>query len=313
MSSPAICVVVATRNREERLAFLLDALARQTIGTDAFEVVVVRASDSDSRWTTPPGELQVRFLSCDPGPAAQRNAGWRAGSGPLVVFTDDDCRPRPEWLERYLDAYEDESTILQGRTSPDPDEIHLLHGRARSIDIDRADEWFPTCNIAYPRQLLERVGGFDEAFPTAWGEDTDLGLRSLAAGARLRYLPEAHTHHAVNARTLRSALREARRRDSLPMVFARHPQQRRVLFMGTFVRRSHARFVLALAGLLVLRHSKLLGALAMLPYLRNRRKLRDVPGDLPKIAFHLPARALVDAVEVAAVARAALRHRVPVL
>ncbi len=135
------------------------------------------------------------------------------------------------------------------------------------------DAWFPTCNIAFPRALLERLGGFDEDFPTAWGEDTDLGLRAIDAGGTVFYVADALSYHAVNARTLPQALREAWRRDSLPMVFARHPRQRRALFMDTFVRRTHANFLLALAGVAIVRRRPLLGLLAMLPYLRNRRPL----------------------------------------
>ncbi len=315
-TTPVLSVVVATRNREERLAFLFDALAEQTIGSDVFELVVVRASDMEGPYTAMPAGIDATFLRCDPGPAAQRNLGWRAARGELIVFTDDDCRPSPQWLAAYLDAYQGDGakrSIMQGRTAPDPDELELLHGRARSIDIDAADQWFPTCNIAFPRRLLEEIGGFDESFPTAWCEDADLGLRAVAVGASLRFLPAALTYHAVHSRTLRLALREALRRDSLPHLLARHPAQRRFLFLGLFARRTHARFTLALLGLLLARRSRLLGALLVVPYLANRRPLAAVPAELPKIAYHLPSRALVDAVEVWAVARAGARRGVAVL
>jgi glycosyltransferase involved in cell wall biosynthesis len=308
-----VSVVIATRNRETRLRFALEALRAQTLDPSRFEVIVVRADDVSGQLTEPPPGLHVTLLGCRPNPAAQRNTGWRVARGRLVAFTDDDCRPPPRWLESYLAAADGGTAILQGPTRPDPDEVHLLHGRARSIEITEPDEWYPTCNIAYPRSLLDRVGGFDERFPAAWGEDTDLGLRARAAGAELRFVEDALNYHAVNARTLKAALREAVRRDSLPMVFARHPGQRRILFMRTFVRRTHANFVLAVLGVGIIRRWPLLGLLAMLPYLRNRRPLTTLPRSLPQILYHLPARALVDAVEVAAVARAAVKHRVPVL
>jgi GT2 family glycosyltransferase len=310
---PDVSVVIPTRNRETRLRFALEALGEQTLDRDRFEVIVVRAEDTSEPPTEAPEGLEVTFLSCPPGPAEQRNLGWRMARGKLIAFTDDDCRPTPRWLEELVAAHQADDVILQGRTAPDPGEEHLLHGRARSIDIDRADEWYPTCNIAYPRALLERVDGFDEQFPTAWGEDTDLGLRAAAEGASLRYLPQALAYHAVNARTLRQAIREALRRDSLPMVFARHPEQRRVLFLGLFVRRTHANFLLALLGVLLIRRAPLLGALCLVPYLRNRRPLGLTLRSLPQIAVHLPARVLVDAAEVTAVGRAAVRHRVPVI
>ncbi len=305
--------MIPTRNRETRLRFGLEALAAQTLERERFEVIVVRAEDSARPWCEAPPDLDVRFITAPAGPALQRNIGWRAARGRLVAFTDDDCRATPQWLERLLAAEGGSDDMLQGRTAPDPTESHLLHGRARSIDIDAMDAWFPTCNIAFPRALLERLDGFDEDFPTAWGEDTDLGLRAIDAGGTVAYVPEALSYHAVNARTLRQALREAWRRDSLPMVFARHPRQRRALFLDTFVRRTHANFLLALAGLLIVRRHPLLGCAAMIPYLRNRRPPLVALRSAPQIIVHLPGRIAVDATEIAAVGRAAIRNRVPVI
>ena len=313
MSEPEVSVVIPTRNRETRLRFGLEALAEQTLDRARFEVIVVRAEDTDLPWCEAPEGLDVRFIAAPKGPALQRNVGWRAARGRLVAFTDDDCRATPDWLERLVAAAGGPDDILQGRTQPDPTEDHLLHGRARSIRIDAVDPWFPTCNIAFPRALLERVGGFDEDFPTAWGEDTDLGLRAIGAGGTVFYVPEAVSYHAVNARTMRQAMREGWRRDSLPLVVARHPRQRRALFLDVFVRRTHAHFVLALAGLLPVRRRPLLGFLAMVPYLCNREPLHVAVRTIPRIIFHLPARVAVDATEVAAVGRAAVRERVLVL
>lgn len=313
MSEPEVSVVIPTRNRETRLRFGLEALAAQTLDRDRFEVIVVRADDMEGPFCDAPEGLDVRFLDAPPGPALQRNVGWRAARGRLIAFTDDDCRASPRWLERLLASAAGPGDMLQGRTAPDPDERHLLHGRARSIDIDGIDAFYPTCNIAYPRALLEEVGGFDEGFPTAWGEDTDLGLRAIEAGATVFFEPEALSYHAVNARTLRQALREAYRRDALPKVFARHPRHRRAIFLDTFVRRTHANLALALLGALIFRRHRLLGLVAMLPYLRNRRPLAVAAVQAPQILLRLPARVAIDATEMFAVGRAAIRYRVPVI
>ena len=311
-TGPTISVVIPTRSRETRLRFALEALAAQTLDRDRFEVIVARADDGDPGHGDPPKDLELRTLQGPAGPAAQRNQGWRAARGELIAFTDDDCRPDPCWLERLAAAADGSpATILQGRTEPDPDEDHLLHGRARSIEILDLDGWYPTCNIAYPRELLERLGGFDEDFPTSWGEDTDLGFRAAAEGAEVRFVADAVVHHAVHARTIGDAVAEALRRDSIPMVIARHPESRRHLYLGVFVRRTHASFLLAVAGLLFARRAPLISLLAALPYLGARRRLTATT--LPKALAHLPANAIVDGAEVFAVGRAAIRHRVLVL
>src|SRR5688500_9849465 len=306
--TPDVAVVIPTARRETRLAFALDALARQTVPHDSFEVVVVRGDEPGPTVTAPAG-LPVRFMSVarDAGPAAKRNVGWRATSAPLIAFTDDDCRPAPDWLERLVEsaAREDGDFILQGRTEPDPDERQRLHGLAVTQRIPDRSGWYETCNIAYPRALLERLGGFDEDFVGAdggsypiGGEDTDLGLRAVAAGADERFLAAAVVRHAVHSRHLGKALRDTRRWRSVPLVVARHPVQRRMLQAGLFGRRAH--WAVLVAGLAIpLRRHPLLASAAVGPYLAHHmRGYPLTPRALARAVADLPGRALVDGAEV---------------
>ena len=176
-------MVVPTRNRAERVRVVLDALAGQTLPRDRFEVVVV--DDGSAAPLAPSGADKLLKHDSPRGPAAARNTGWRAARAPLVAFTDDDCRPEPGWLEAGLRAHRTSpGSIVQGRTRPEPaDEPILDRPHSRSIRVDSLGPFFQTCNVFYPRELLERVGGFDERIPTPSSEDADLALRALASGA----------------------------------------------------------------------------------------------------------------------------------
>jgi GT2 family glycosyltransferase len=320
--TPAVAVVIPTARRETRLAFALEALAGQTLPRERFEVVVVRAEDPGPKAAAPLG-LPVRYLSAPAGsgPAEKRNIGWRATSAPLVAFTDDDCRPAPDWLARLVHAAEPgDDLILQGATEPDPDEARRLHGLAVSQRIAGPSGWYETCNIAYPRSLLQRLEGFDQRFAgndagdyPVGGEDTDLGLRAVATGAEARFVPGAVVHHAVHSRHLVRALRDTRRWRSVPLVLARHPSQRAALHAGLFGRRAHwALLVAALA--LPLRRRPLLASAAATPYLDHHlRGYPRTPRGLARGLADLPARALLDGAEIAVTAVAAARHRVAVL
>jgi hypothetical protein len=317
MSTLDVTVVIPTYDRETRLAFALEALAEQTLDRERFEVIVVRApGGAHGLLTEAPPDLEVTFLrSAVAGPAAQRNVGWQAASGRLIAFTDDDCRPAPDWLERLLAAEAGEDVILQGKTIPDPDEQHLFLGFARTMDIERFDPWAPTCNIAYPRSLLERVGGFDESFADAWGEDTDLALRAIAAGGRQRFIEDAVVRHAVLPRRLGQALGDAVRRSDIHIVVARHPQQRQALDMGLFTKRRHAWVLLGFAGLALARRNPVLALLAWVPYLRT---YRPGPGwtvgrTLWWLMVVMPRRLLLDSTHVGAMAVSSVRHRTPVI
>jgi glycosyltransferase involved in cell wall biosynthesis len=324
MSAPLVSVVIPTHMRETRLSFALDALAAQTLPLDAFEVIVVRSPEAGPR-TEPPEHLRVRFLdSAEANISVQRNLGWREAQAPLVAFTDDDCRPAPDWLARLADGAGEGSgpaspaRILIGRTEPDPDEGHLHYGIARTIHVIGPDRWFRTCNIAFPRELLERLGGFDESLAFHC-EDTDLGLRALAEGAEGVFCDEAIVWHAVHVRSFRQAVRDASRLSGEPALLARYPEQRDELYLRAFVSEEHAKVVLALAGALLWRRSRAVAALAAYPYVMGRiaKRLRN-PNPLSPIgAFRLAADIAVegalDTVEVVARARSSAASRELVL
>jgi glycosyltransferase involved in cell wall biosynthesis len=309
---PLVAVVIPTRRRETRLAIALDALAAQTLGRQYFEVVVVRDTEESEPLAAPPSELRVRFLTIAPtDPAAKREAGWRASVAPLVAFTDDDCRPSPGWLEALLAAAGGEEVFLQGRTEVDPDERHLMVGLARSQRIVGPSGWFETCNMAYPRALMERLDGFDERF-THGGEDTDLGCRAVASGARREYVDGALVWHAVLPNPLPLALGDAGRHTSLPLLVARHPEVRRQLVLGTFQTRSHLGILLAALGAAALPRRPALSLLASLPYVAmnvdpHNLRPRSVAGYL----VHMPSRAILDLAQTASIIRSAIHHRVP--
>lgn len=314
MAVPRVSVVIPSR-RGPRLAFVLEALAEQTLAREEYEVIVVRDPASDFHEPAPAG-LTVSFLRVaeECGPTRKRNVGWRAATAPLVAFTDDDCRPRTDWLERLLEAWAGQpGRFVQGRTEPDPDEAHLLHGLARSQRIDSPSVWFQTCNLAYPKPLLESLGGFDETYIFG-GEDTDFGARAVADGAEHAWASDALVWHAVISRPLPAALREAVRWPSQPLLLRRHPDYRRHLYRGFFWRRSHALVALAAVGAVAARRHPVLALAALAPYVdSNMDRSALSPRGVARQLAGLPSRAAVDLLEVGAMARAAMRHRVPVL
>ena len=310
-----VSVVIPTYARETRLAFALEALAAQTLGRDRFEVIVVRPPSANGALTEDPDGLGVRF---EVGPVAsrpaQRNHGWRLGSGRLVAFTDDDCRPTERWLEELVATADGELTVIQGRTEPDPDEAHLLHGLARSVRVEGPSPWYETCNIAYPRSLLDELDGFDERF-VALGEDTDLGLRALAAGATVRFNADALVHHAVEPQPLPVAIRSGLTKwQTTPLVYREHPEHRRYLVAGFFFNRTHASVCAALAGLIVGRRRPLVGAALVAPFVSESIDRGNVgPRGLVRQLIHMPARFLRELAMVAGIVRGAIRHRAPML
>src|SRR5690349_14883396 len=156
--TPLVSVVVPSHDRALRLRWLLNALEEQDL--DAFEVIVAHDSADGTEAVLRDHPLAragvlraLRFAPGSTGPAAKRNAGWRAARAPLVAFTDDDCRPPRDWLANALRAARaTPGAVVQGATAPDPDERNLLFRAAHVLTqrVDPPDPWGQTCNIVYP-------------------------------------------------------------------------------------------------------------------------------------------------------------------
>lgn len=320
MDAPiAVTVVVPSHGRPLRLRWLLNALEKQTLSRSSWEVVVVHDYDAATAERVIAGHTltaagSLRALAVPPGagsPALQRNLGWRAARGPLVAFTDDDCRPEPDWLERLLERA-GEGAIVQGRTRPDPFEVAILAApHVRTLFIDPVNAYVQTSNVLYPRDLLERVGGFDER--AIAGEDVGLSLRARASGARIVAAPAATVNHAVESHTLPGIIRQNLKWRHLAYLAKRHPEFRGEFPLRIFWDDDHLRTTLALAGLAAAPRARALLALA-LPYALHAagRRGRGPRARLIALA-EMPGQFARQAAEVAGLAAGSIRHRTVVL
>ena len=319
-----VSVVVPSHARPLRLRWLLNSLEEQTLAADRFEVIVVHDYSPEEAHKlferhplTAAGVL--RHIPIEPGtgqPARQRNLGWRSARAPLVAFTDDDCRADPDWLARLLATAEaNPGAIVQGVTHFDPYELETWAApHVRTLDVPNPpNEFLQTCNIVYPRALLERLGGFDEQFEAPVGEDTDLGMRAVESGAQVVGEREALVYHAVEEYTLPAMIRLGWKWRHVALLAKRHPRVRRDWVLGIFWRREHAMLIGLLLGLLFARRfpPALLGGA---PYLRQRLLRRGTAKrQLVVAGMELPGQIAVDAAEVATMAAGSARYRTFVL
>jgi GT2 family glycosyltransferase len=174
-----ISVVIPTRGRPEALARCLEALERQTI----------------------PAEVMIAEDVAGRGPAAMRNAGAARATGDVLLFTDDDCIPEPDWAARLSAACPAGGAVAGETVNADEADAFAAASQLLTSGLQRSSlrgdgtlGFAPSSNIAVSRELLQRVP-FDESFPAAAGEDRDWCGRVAAAGAPLRYEPRAVVRH----------------------------------------------------------------------------------------------------------------------
>lgn len=247
-----LAIIPATYNRPDMLEMLLKAYLAQDYPD--FEIIV--ADDGSGEETR---ELVKRYQEIAPfriAHAWQENQGYRAATirnkavamseADYVVFTDQDCVPRPDFLSHHVRLAERGwfvagnrillSEDYTARILADREPVHdrrllsWVHGRLRG-EINRVQplvslpdggwrklhpaRWrgAKTCNLAVWREDLERVNGMDESY-SGWGmEDSDLVIRLIRAGVRHksgRYAcPVFHLWHRESSR---SNLEENQRR-----------------------------------------------------------------------------------------------------
>ncbi len=182
------CTVVVPTIGRPSLDALLDALAAAP-GPRPAELILVDDRPAGAPLSVErPGLPPVRVVRTGGGgPARARNLGWRTARTPWIAFLDDDVVPDPDWYERLEEDLADlpaDVAASQGRVRVP------LPGDRRPTDWERGtgglatSSWI-TADLAYRRAALSAVGGFDERFPRAFREDSDLALRVMDTGARL--------------------------------------------------------------------------------------------------------------------------------
>jgi histidinol-phosphate phosphatase family protein len=212
-------IVIPTIGRDSlyRLLAELDGSA----GPGPSSVILVDDRAVPSPPLHPGTSLPITVLrSGGRGPAAARNVGWRAARTPWVCFLDDDVVPQADWLAAVADDLA-EAQAADAAGSQGVIEVPRVAGRRATDDERRtlrlAGARWITADMAYRRSVLVAVGGFDERFPRAYREDSDLALRITLSGNNIVQGKRRCTHPVANANLMSSVRAQIGNRDNALM------------------------------------------------------------------------------------------------
>ncbi|HJW27344.1 MAG TPA: glycosyltransferase [Rhodocyclaceae bacterium] len=230
MTGPQISVVVPTYLRPDLLERCLEALAAQDLAPAAFEIVVVDDARSDAtRFYVAdfarhhPGGPRLRYIrpaDGHRGPAAARNAGWRAATGEVVAFTDDDTLPNPDWLTQGWLAMAPDTMAAWGHVVVPLPECPT-DAQRNTAGLHGAE--FITANCFVRRQALEATGGFDERFTRPWREDSDFYFTLLERGMKVVGAPDAVVVHPARTAPPGTCLKQHKNLFYDALLYKKHP------------------------------------------------------------------------------------------
>ena len=248
-------VVIPTYRRKDALLRALRSLASQSIGPDAYEVVVVVDGSDDgtreaAQASAPPYALRVLWQQ-NRGRAAACNAGVAAARADVVVLLDDDMEASPQLIEAHLRAHTPGSRLAVIGAAPIVVDAsaaaptayvarkfnrHLDHLARAGGPLGLRD--FYSGNLSIRRELFDAVRGFDERFTIYGNEDLELSLRLSAAGVSMVYEPAAIAYQSYD-KDFGALARDNVSKGRTAVLLARlHPEARAQLKLGTFGRES---------------------------------------------------------------------------
>ena len=198
--TPRVSVVVCSYNGAATIGQTLAHVGR--LDYPDFEVVVVDDGSTNGVSAIAAGHPVRLITQANQGLSVARNAGLLAATGEVVAYIDDDAYPDPHWLTYLV------RTLLSGNyvgaggpnlAVPDDGETaecvaHAPGGPTHVLLDDTVAEHIPGCNMAFLRDALLDINGFDAQFKIA-GDDVDICWRLQDAGGVIAFAPTAQVWH----------------------------------------------------------------------------------------------------------------------
>lgn len=205
--APSVSIIVPVYRQWNVLPKLIAALQAQDLDPTTYEVIVVNNDPtSQARSDAAMAALAPGFLSltcAQPGSYAARNAGAAQSRAALLLFTDADCLPAPDWARRMVDAARAHpGCLVAGQVTiplpPNPNRWAVFdHIRGIPQGLFVSHGYGATANLAVPRAVFDTLLGFDTTLLS--GGDANFCRRAGRAGHGTRYAPQAVVHHPARS------------------------------------------------------------------------------------------------------------------
>ena len=200
-AAPKISVVICAYNAERTMRACLESL--RALRYPNYEVIVVNDGSTDRTLEIAEQFREMRLITQpNKGLSEARNVGIAAATADIVAFTDSDCVVDPDWLTYLAYSFATGDVVAVGGPNlPPPEESRTAAcvasspgGPTHVLLNDQVAEHIPGCNMAFRKQVLEKIGGFDSVFRAA-GDDVDVCWRLQNEGHVIGFSAAAMVWH----------------------------------------------------------------------------------------------------------------------
>jgi O-antigen biosynthesis protein len=234
-SYPKVSVIVCAYNGERTMDPCLASL--ESLNYPNYEVIVVNDGSTDKTREIAERYSYIRLINQEnQGLSAARNVGLRAATGDIIAYTDCDCMADPDWLTHLVARFlSSDFGAVGGPNLPPPDSSLVANcvavspgGPTHVLLDDEVAEHIPGCNMAFRREALEAIRGFDPVFRAA-GDDVDLCWRLQNKGYKIGFSAAALVWH-FRRNTVRDYIKQQQGYGKAEtLLFFKHPSRFNVL------------------------------------------------------------------------------------
>jgi len=223
-------IIIPTYNRLEYLKKCIKSLLK--LDYENYEIIIIDDASTDGTWkylnALENNKIKIFRNNENLGPSITRNNGVKIAKYDIIVFTDDDCLVDRMWLKNLVNRF-----FRNTKGAREKQEISFVFGQTYYIRkgykgyfperLVNIIGWPGGGNIAFRKDIFEKIGGFDDFYYYYNNEDSEIAIRAMANSFCCREALDAVVYHQAMNWTVKSLFNSAKNASVWPVLKKKYP------------------------------------------------------------------------------------------